>query len=241
MITVQVRKNGLLIVGALSFLTMLLSGCLKESTSSTYTPKTYISIMHLAPRSPAVQIFINNQPSSSGINPGTVSSSYTAFDPAVLGFTFKKSGGDSVVTSLPSAVYDSLNYYTLLLYNPDSTHVQALRIQDDFSVLNTTQTFYRFFHLCPDVGNVDLYFDNNIIESGRQYADIAATSYYNQFFSKTPSTYSIYVKKAGTDSVIAQASSVSLAAANAYTIYLKGMKGGTGSNALTVDILQAAD
>lgn len=128
-----------------------------------------------------------------------------------------------------------------MLYNPDSTHAQALRIEDDFSVLNTTQTFYRFFHLCPDVGDVDLYFDNTLIESGRQYADIATTTYYNQFFAKTPNTYSIYVKKAGTDSVIAQSSSVSFTAANAYTIFLKGIKNGSGTNLLSVDVLQAAD
>ena len=238
--TVQIRKNVFLFVGAMSFLTVLLSGCLKEAASSSSSPKTYLSLMHLASRATAVEVWFDNTKASSAINPGTVSSTYSALDPSMFAITFKKSGSDSVVASLGTDYYDSSKYYTLLLYNYDSTHARAIKIQDDFTVLTNDKAYYRFFHMSADIGNVDVYFDNNLIESSRQYADNTVNSYYNQFFAVTGNSYNVYVKKAGSDSVIAQAA-VTLNLANAYTIYLKGIKGGIGTNAISVDVLQAAD
>jgi uncharacterized protein DUF4397 len=239
--TVQVRKNVFLFLGALSFLTVLLTGCLKESTSSTSAPKTYVSLMHLASRAPAIEVYFDATKASSSINPGTVASAYSALDPATFAINFKKAGSDSVVASLGTSSYDSSKYYTLLLYNYDSTHARAVRIIDDFSVLSSTKAVFRFFHMSPDIGDVDLYFDNNLIAPGRQYADNAISDYWNQFTETPAATVNVYVKKAGSDSVIAQASSVYLNVTNAYTIFLKGIKGGTGTNAIAVDVLQAAD
>jgi hypothetical protein len=240
--TVQVRKNVFLFLGALSFLTVLLSGCLKDSTSSSSSaPKTYLSLMHLASRAPAIEVYFDATKASSSISPGTVASAYSALDPATFAINFKKAGSDSLVASLGTSRYDSSKYYTLLLYNYDSTHARAVRIIDDFSVLSNTKAVYRFFHMSPDIGDVDLYFDNTLMVSGRQYADNAISDYWNQFAETSPGTVNVYVKKAGSDSVIAQASSVYLNVTNAYTIFLKGIKGGTGTNAIAVDVLQAAD
>jgi hypothetical protein len=240
--TVQVRKNAFLYLGALSFLTVLLSGCLKEASNSTSSPKTFISLLHLAPKAPSVEVYFDNTKASSAITPGTVSTTYSALDPDIFAITFKKASSDSVVAGLPTNSYDSLKHYTLVLYNPDSTHVNALRMVDDFSPLvDVTKAHYRFFHLAPEIGPVDIYLNTTKIEAGREYADIAGTTYYNQFFQATPNTYDIIVKKAGTDSVIAQTYSVVLGGGYAYTLYLKGLSGKTGNTALGVDYLMASD
>lgn len=239
--TVQVRKNAFLFLGALSFLSVLLSGCLKEATNSPTTPKTYISLMHMAPRAPAIQVFFDDVQASSSISPGSVSAAYSALDPDMFAINFKKAGSDSLVANLATTLYDSSKYYTLLLYNSDSTHARAVRIEDDFSVLTNDKAYYRFFHMSPDLGGVDLYFDNTLIESSRQYADNTVSSYFHQFFPIANSSINVYVKKAGSDSVIAQGSNVYLNQGNAYTIYLRGIKGGTGANAIGVDVLQAVD
>lgn len=239
--TVQIRKNAFLFLGVLSFLTVLLSGCLKEGESTTTTHKTYISLMHLAPRAPSIQVYFDSEKASSSISPGTVSSAYSAVEPDLFAINFKKADSDSLVASLGTNLYDSLKYYTLLLYNSDSAHVQAIRIEDDFSVLTSDQAYYRFFHLSPDIGGVDLYFDNTLIESSRQYADNTSSNFYNQFWSTSSNTVNVYVKKAGSDSVVAEKSGVYLSQANAYTIYLRGIKDGTGTTAIDVDVLQAAD
>ncbi|WP_207513462.1 DUF4397 domain-containing protein [Longitalea luteola] len=202
-----------------------------------------MSLMHLAPRAPAVQVYFNgnSEPSSGMIPSGSVADYYSPLEPGAYGISFKKTGSDSVVASLGTALYDSVQYYTLLLYNIDSTHAGAVRIRDDYRVLTMDKAYYRFFHMSPDIGAVDLYFDNNMIDPDRQHADNTQSDFHNQFTGATANTYSITVKKAGSDSVIAQQHSVFLAQGQAYTIYLKGIKGGTGNNQIGVGVLQAAD
>jgi hypothetical protein len=239
--TVQVRKNAFLVLGVLAFVSVALNGCIKNTASSTAAPKTYISLLHLAPWAPAVEVYFNDKQASSAINAGTVASSYSALDPGVYAIGFKKAGSDSVVASLSTSLYDSSEYSTLLLYNLDSTHVGAAKIADDYSMLTTDKSFFRFFHLAPELDDVDLYFDNTLVSSGRSYADNVSVSYYNQFSAFTPGTVNLTVKKAGADSVIATLGSVNLSPFNAFTIYLRGKKGGTGVNAIGLDYLQSVD
>ncbi|MFL5743614.1 MAG: DUF4397 domain-containing protein [Niastella sp.] len=237
----QVRKNAFWVLGILAFVSVGLNGCIKNTASSTAAPKTYISLLHLAPWAPAVEVYFNDKKASSAINAGTVASSYSALDPGVYAIGFKKAGGDSVVASLSSSIYDSSEYATLLLYNIDSMHVGAVKIADNYSVLTNDKSFFRFFHLAPELDDVDLYFDNTLVSSGRSYADNVYSSSYNQFSGITPATVNVTVKKSGVDSVIATLNSVNLSPFNAFTIYLRGRKGGTGVNAIGIDYLQSVD
>jgi hypothetical protein len=239
--TVQVRKNAFLVLGVLAFVSVALNGCIKNTASSTAAPKTYISLLHLAPWAPAVEVYFNDKKASSAISAGTVASSYSALDPGVYAIGFKKAGSDSVVASLSTSLYDSSEYSTLLLYNLDSTHVGAAKIADDYSMLTTDKSFFRFFHLAPELDDVDLYFDNTLVSSGRSYADNVSIGSYNQFSAFTPGTVNLTVKKSGADSVIATLGSVNLSPFNAFTIYLRGKKGGTGVNAIGIDYLQSVD
>jgi len=63
---------------------------------------------------------------------------------------------------------------------------------------------------------------------------------FNSFKPVTAGGYSLQVKKAGTDSVIATVSgNVNLQAGAAYTIFLSGKKNST-TNPITLNVLQAA-
>ncbi|WP_177193697.1 DUF4397 domain-containing protein [Niastella yeongjuensis] len=236
----QVRKNAFWVLGVLAFVSVALSSCLKQTSNSTSAPKTYISLMHLAPWSPAVEVWFNDKQASSAIAAGSVST-YSALDPGVYAIGFKKAGSDSIVASISNSLYDSLEYATLLLYNIDSTHVGAAKIADDYSMLTNDKAFFRFFHLAPEIEDVDVYFDNNLISSGRSYADNVYSSYYNQFSPVTPAAVTVTVKKSGTDSTISSLSGVNLTQFNAFTIYLRGKKSGTGANAIGIDYLQSVD
>jgi hypothetical protein len=242
--TVQASKKAFLSLGALAFLMVMLSGCLKEAQNTTVSPRTYVSLLHLAPWSPAVDVYFDNsKATTSAISFGMVSPNYSSLEPAAFGISFKKATTDSLVAGLGTAVYDSLKYYTLVLYNIDQTHVAAARIQDDYSILTTDKAYYRFFHMGPDIGDVDVYFDNTLVQSNRSYADnIYSSSFYNEYASVTPNTINVTIKKAGTDIVVATgSSSVYFTPGDAFTLYLKGVDGGTGSLKPTVEYLIAAD
>lgn len=236
---VQARKNNVqLLVTAVLCLSCMLSSCLKEVTNEPRRAKGYISFLQLAAKSPSVELYFNNEKGSGAFTPGMVTERYNQINPGFYSINFKKAGSDSMVASIPSAFYDSLNFYTVLLYSTPGGSVDAELIHDNYStVTDGNKIYYRFFNMCPAFDNVDLYFNAGKKESGRTYADNVLNSpSFNEFRPIESDSYTIYVKTAGTDSVIAQAS-VTLNGGSAYTIYLKGLPGGTGTNALGVGIL----
>lgn len=234
----SILRSGIAVVAAVG----VLSGCLKSPEITSPPPKAYVSIMHLAPTAPSLDVFFNDtKVSNAPFAPGNVTSVYNAIDKGAISIKFKKAASDSVVAEVSQALYDSLNYYTLFIYN---LHVdgpaKAVRIKDDFSVLTSDKPYYRFFHASPNTGAVDLFLDSVKIESSRRLADNTTFEPLNKFSETTFDHHTIQVRQAGTDSVIASLNSV-LLAGNAYTFYLKGLDGGSGPNQLSLGLLRAVD
>jgi hypothetical protein len=241
--TVQFRKRNLVFYSALATIgIVVLSSCLKSVDTTPPKKQTYISLLHLAPAAPAVDVYLNSTKSTATPIPsGSFFSRYSALDVNYYAISFKKGGGDSVVAALPADIYDSLEYATLLLYNsPFGSGVEAERINDDFSTFSNSLSNIRFFHVSPGLMAVDVYFDNTVITSSRQYVDNVINPSFNLFTTRDPGFYTISVKKAGSDSLIAQ-TSTTLQQAQAYTILLSGVPGAVGDHAIAVDVLQASN
>jgi len=231
---------------AMSAVSVVLIGCLKsDDPAPPATPRTYISVMHLAPTAPSVDVFFDNvKVSNVPFDPGVTTPAYSQVDRGAYSIKFKKTGTDSLVAEVPQLPYDSLTYYTLFLYNVSANGAaNALRITDDFSEFqaNRSKLYYRFFHGSPNTGPVDLYFDNVKVDSTRRPADNVINPTLNSFKGINSGIIALKVKLAGTDSVIASIDHATLQTGNAYTIYLKGLDGGTGNNQRSIGVLQAVD
>jgi hypothetical protein len=241
--TVHIRKGKLVFYSALfTIAAAILSSCLKNVETTPPKPQTYISLLHLAPAAPDIDVYLNNTKSTATPVPsGTFFNRYSPLDPDIYSIVFKKGGGDSVVASIPADIYDSLSYSTLLLFNDRfGNNVHAVRIEDDFSQLSASQTLWRFFHVSPGFMPVDVYLDNNKISSSREYVDNTLNGIYNVFQLRDPGVFTLSIKKAGSDSTILQTNTTFMGG-QAYTILLSGTPGGTAQHALAVDILQASN
>jgi len=220
-----------------------LAGCIKSganSNTNTATAVTYVSVMNLAPYSPSTEVYLNGAKQTVAIPPGNYSTAYAHLPPGAYDVKFKVAGGDSVLAAIGASSYDSIGFYTLILYNTAvNGPAQAIRVYDDFQNVSVSNGFYRFFNMCPELPSVDLYLNGTKTEVGRTPADIVGSSVNTSFRMVDPVTYSVVVKKAGTDSVVANLSNISLAAGNAYTIFL----GGSSTNAtdpISLSVLRAA-
>ena len=237
------RKTSILLWGVAMVSSLLVvSGCIKSVDHlEPPTPKAYVSIMHLAPTAPSLDVFFNEtKVSNTAFAPGNVTVAYNAIDKGAFPITFKKASSDSVVASITCAQYDSLNFYTLFIYNEQANGpARAVRIRDDFSKLTQSKAFYRFFHASPNTDAVDLYMDNVKIESGRVLADNTNSGLLNEFTGVSTAFHTFQVKLAGTDTVIANLDNVELLAQNAYTFYLRGLTGGASSSQLSLGLLRA--
>lgn len=219
--------------------TTLLSSCLKSSTTEP-EKLTYLYLMHMAPTAPAVDLYFGSQKAStSAIGYNTISGSYAGIRPATFDVTYKKGGADSVVATIPIAVYDTSRPYTLLLYSDDLGKGQATKIYDNVADVNADKMNFRFWHLAHDVAEVDLYLGTTKVDAGRSLADNVGGNYFNTFSPFEPGTYTITVKEAGTSTVLATAEEANLVRGGVYTIFLKGEKAtATGTKALAVGVVR---
>lgn len=217
-------------------------GCSKTGTSYTTSSVTYLSLINAAALSSNLSVLLNDTAATvtGGIAPGHYSQKYGTVRPGTYDIKFEVATSDSLLSEIPSAVFDTLNFYTLLVYTvPQTGVVRATFIQDDFSTLSSMQGNYRFFNLCSTHPKVDLYLNSTVVQQGRTTADNATNFLLDGFQTATPATYTITAKTAGTDSVIVSVGNVSLVAGNAYTIFLSGVDGST-SNPLLLNVLQAS-
>lgn len=209
------------------FLILLLGGaaCSKPGSSLTTNQVSYLSIINEATYTGTAQVYFNSTliTVQQGISAGTYSTQYGSIQPGTYDVKFVNATVDTVMGLIPGAIFDTLDFYTLILYNPPGagSASQAMKVWDDFSTISTTYTNYRFFNLCADYPSVDLYLNNNLVQPGRTTADNAANQTLNGFQAINPGNYTITVKKAGTDSVISSMNGGMLQG-DAYTIFLGG-------------------
>lgn len=219
--------------------TTFLSSCLKSSTSQP-EKLTYLYLMHMATTAPAVDLYFGTEKASqNSISFNTISGSYTGIRPATFDVTYKKGGGDSVVATIPTAVYDTSMPYTMLLFSDASGEGQATRILDNVEGLSTEKVNFRFWHLAHDIGPVDISIGTNLVDENRTLADNVNGITYNRFSNQIDAgTYTITVKEAGTETVVAELKDVDLLKGATYTIFLKGSATGTGVQEKAVGILR---
>jgi hypothetical protein len=196
-------------------------------------------IFEPAPYSGPVDIYFSGTLVSpaGGILPGRVSTQYGSLKPGSYTVDFKKTGTDSLLFELPASQYDTSSFYTLVIYNTTSGSpaVMAARIQDNFSQVNTANSFYRFFDMTPDAPNVSLYMNGMITQTSRSPADNFSSSSqsYDQFQAISPGDYTLQVQNSVTDSVLATQSNYPFASGYVYTVFLTG----TSKAGMTVNVL----
>ncbi len=239
------RKSTRNLFSAASFLVILSTigtSCSKTGSTFTTTPVTYLSLINEAGYSGSTSVYLNDTlaTTSGGIAAGTFSPKYGTVRPGYYDVKFDAAVSGNLLSELPSSDYDTLNFYTLILYNTSGgASVQSVKIWDDFSKLSTINANYRFFNLSPDEPKVDLYLNNTIVSANRTIADNTSNTLYNSFQPTPAGIYTIAIKIAGTDSVITTLSQSSMTVGNAYTVFLGGNSGST-SNPLLINVLQAS-
>lgn len=242
----KMKTNILVFSLTMAALSGIFTGCLKSSNTPPPTPTTtYLSVLHLAPNAPSLDVYFNDtKVSTAPLAPLNVTSRYNEVDKGTFSIKFKKAASDSAVADIPSALYDTLEYHTLLIYNLTANGAaKAIRIKDDFSNVfaNLTKPYYRFFHASPNTGAIDLYINDVKVESGRFFVDNASHDPFNKFTATISDFLKIEAKPAGSNTAIATLNNVNMQNGNAYTIYLKGLDGGTGNNQLSLGVLVATN
>ena len=205
-----------------------LSSCLKNNV----TPEAPSTVIAFIQGSPAfgMDIFFNDKKANSS---AFAFGAWAAdkFAPGNIKIDFKKTGADSLLTSV-TANFDTLQYHTIVLYG--NSPVKSYNIREDFSDISRDKANVRFFNLVDDTAPVDFYINTTKVSPNSYFEDFRA----NPDFQVTdPATVTLVVKdQAGAE--LASLPDVTLAAYNAYTISFMGVKGQTGDKKPVIKILR---
>jgi len=242
------RKAKLQAIYLMIFFISLGSGftsCTKVGASGVNTSGpafSYITTMNLAPYGDSAYVYFGGNEYPGGAIPvGSYSTSYFKVASGSFDVEFKTPSSDSLLAEIPSSPFDSLGFYTLIVYNDSSNGIaKAAKITDNFSNVTNDSAYIRFFNLSPDMPSVDLYINSTKVQSARTPADNILNTFYNNFQAIPNGYYTIEAKQAGTNIVVGTVLNGSLLNGQVYTIFLEELHGNSG-NSFGLSILQFSD
>ena len=117
--------------------------------------------------------------------------------------------------------FDNNKNYTLIAANTKAK-IELLKLEDNLSVSDSSKAYVRFINLISNSTGVNLLVDGVVIASNKDYKSFI------DFFPVNPAGQKIEIKDSQTNSLIASINSFKVPAGKKYTIYTKGLIGGTG-------------
>lgn len=205
-----------------------LSSCLKNNV----TPDAPSTVIYFINGSPSVGMDLYFNTKKANTTP-FVFGAYAGdqFAPANIKIDFKKTGTDSLLTSV-TANFDTLQYHTILLWG--SNQVESYNIREDFSTISREKANLRFLNFVDSPDPVDFFVNTTKVSSGRYFEDFLGSTGYQ---TQDPATVTITVKdQAGTE--LATLPDVTLSAYNAYSIAYMGIKGQTGDKKPVIKVFR---
>ncbi|MBW8684884.1 DUF4397 domain-containing protein [Chitinophaga rhizophila] len=220
---------------ALVIVATAFTSCLKTDNPTPQRPQAGFGVINAILTNRQMDFYDQGQKvNTNPINTSSLLVPYVVYGGVHI-FAFKAVGQ---ATDLATTTYrvDSMTYNTIIAWG-DSTQTYMRAVKDDFTSAKDDKVNFRFFHLSPNIPAVDLYLDNQKVDSNRTY--VGGGNFDFTFKQPKNSIYSnnIKVKLAGTDSVLVENTSPAqtFQPNRVYTIVLSGDKSFTDVRKLVVN------
>lgn len=208
----------------------IISSCSNDDNNAVApTPKAKVLVTHASPDAPGVDLLVDN----------VVAGTNLTF-PNSTGYLEVNAGTRNVKVNVTgtstTAIQANLNLEANKIYSVFAVNnvasIEPLVLVDDLTAPATGKAHVRFIHLSPNAPAVDI------------TTNTGAVVFANYTFKKasafTPldaGTYNLQVRLAGTSTVVLDLPGITLTSGKIYTVFAKGLVGGTGSQALGAQII----
>ena len=112
------------------------------------------------------------------------------------------------------------------------TSIEAIVLEDDLTAPASGKAHVRFIHLSPNAPAVDITLTDGTVVFGDYIFKEASA-----FTPLNAATYNLQVRLAGTSTVVLELPNIALTTGKIYTVFAKGLVGGTGTQALGAKII----
>lgn len=240
------KKNRVWAVAALLTGVIGFSSCLKNDNNVTpQRPMANIVIQNASTGTLSIPSFLFDNDQK--VADDTITFNFIATYSVYGGphkFDLKNKAGDSLIATTGNIALDSTQYYTYLTWGTNP--ILSTFIKTDQSNYSTSKIGLRFLNLSPNAGPIDIYIGSEKVDSNRTaftQSQIGSASTFT-LFSNFSVNNQILVTEAGNKAKtianvtlpLVQGRGVSsLIPGNFYTIYLAGIKDGSGPDKATVN------
>jgi len=207
--------------------------CSKDDTA---VGTANLMVVNLSPNGSNIDVSVNNQAFVSNL----------AY-PNNSGYKATASGNANIIVTPTGSTTSFLNGTMTLdnntsysFYVVDSSHERkASFTRDDLTAPASGKAKVRLLHLSPNAPNIDVSFNGSAATnfSNRGFNDFMTNASYHAFTEVDAAGATLQVKLAGTSTVIATLPVVTLTAGKIYTFIIKGFAGGTGTQALGLEVI----
>jgi hypothetical protein len=215
----QVSLNTL-ILALCSFLTVSLTGCMDNDNNLPQPqPVAYVSFYHGSPNVPDLDLLIDNQRINSQAFKYTNYSNYLNFVPGSrkIKFTPTNAANAFIDTTL---TFKENKVYSLFVVDR-LQNVDLMVVQDSIIVPTAGKAGIRVVHLSPDAPAVDVVTTGTGSTPTPLFTNLnfKAAPLFKEF---TSGTYTLQVKKAGTNEILLTVPNVALDSGKDYSLILRG-------------------
>jgi len=184
-----------------------------------------------------------------GVVSGTADSPYVPV-PAGTNLVTIIAGANTLLDKNIYTGTDTYNSFVVFDTSAVSSSPQVLQLTDDLSIPDTAQLKFRVLHLVPDTIKIDTWLVNGTSDSLRLDTagafigkDAGAIASGLQTFTSTSfhgGSYSVKVKKSGTEQLYASLPAQSFLVQGIYTFVFSGLTNGSGAAALKVSVVRSS-
>jgi hypothetical protein len=201
----------------------------ENPAAPTPTPQASVNVVHASPDAPGVDLLVDGTKAGTNLtfpnNTGylKVTAGTRNVKVNVTGTSDTRIEGDIPV--------DANKYYSVFAVNTVA-NIEPLILVDDLTAPAAGKAHVRFIHLSPNAPSVDITLsDGTVVFGNYMFKDASA------FTPLDAGTYPLQVREAGTTNVVLDLGDVTVANGKIYTVFAKGLVGGTGNQALGAQII----
>lgn len=219
---------------------IVLTSCLKDHNYYNVPATSLLMVVQGSPGAPAESLFLDpNQVNNSPFNYQDYIGYFNAYagvrNVVLTSFNYPGTGMPTTKYASDTVHLDQNQTYSLFLANT-VTKPDFILLNDSIGQPTAGMATIRLVNVSPDAGSVDLAVnDATVLVSNKAYK--GASSFLSVAGDQL---YKFSVRAHGTTTVIAYKDSVAIAKGGVYTVWLHGLKAGSGTSKLATGVINNA-
>ena len=216
------------------FSAVFLFSCDKDETPQATAS---VNVIHASPDAPGVDLLIDNSKVNTAALTFPEATGYLKVFAGTRNIKVNASGTNNSVINVDLTLASD-KYYSVYAYNQLAS-IAALVVEDNLAVPATGQAHIRFFHLSPNAPTVTVGTLSGTtfspVFSNRSFETQTTASANQNFTPVAAGTYTFDVQAGG--SSVLNLPNIVLQAGKIYTVFARGLVGGTGAQALGAQLV----